>query len=379
MQNTVGARSVEVTEVNKLYSSSTVYFRQEAGGHPSRRATSLDPTASRATTEDDASSSDFDVDHEVPRPRRRTFNPLTGRRGASVDLHNFHRDIVSHHATAHIPSPAYIPSAEDTPEESPASSAANLSATQPAPPPDQGSPPQLHSLSHVQSNPSPVQRDQGLTISAISDDSIPCRPASRRRTSQVLEDFMRALRSDPNAGSVRPIPPQIDTSTPVTPILSSSLHTPLSETPSGFSPSNCQDAFNDGTHCRRRSRSRFSLSAISDAIFDSVKSHSPLTAKRKVEGTSARSDTRDSDKNSETVRGRSREKGKGKSLDLSHALIKVSEVFGLEPEEGREPRDGWKEFKKGALLPIIVPRHLVAHASTVLRNLHLPNIDRNSG
>ena len=62
------------------------------------------------------------------------------------------------------------------------------------------------------------------------------------------------------------------------------------------------------------------------------------------------SDAHDGEKNGESVRGRSSEKGKGKSRDLSNALIKVSEVFGFEPEEGRESRDGWKEFKKGAFL-----------------------------
>lgn len=78
-----------------------------------------------------------------------------------------------------------------------------------------------------------------------------------------------------------------------------------------------------------------------------------------------RTSAHDSEKSGESTRGRSREKDKGKSRDLSYALIKVSEVFGLEPEEGGESRGGWKEFKKGAL-PNVVPRRPVPHGSTVL-------------
>ena len=77
-----------------------------------------------------------------------------------------------------------------------------------------------------------------------------------------------------------------------------------------------------------------------------------------------RSNARDDEKNSESARGRSREKGKNR--DLSNALIKVSEVFGLEAEEGKEPRDGWKEFKKGPFFPNIVPVHSVPHSSMAL-------------
>ena len=344
----VGSRRIEVTEEHQLYSSSTVYFCQEAEGLPSRRAVSLGPTSSRTTTEEDDASSDLDIDHEdneILHVRRRgtTRDPLDGRRGTSVDRHNFHRDVVSHHATIHTPNPASIPSIENTPEGSPSSSAAQLT-----PPPDQGSLSQPHPLSHVRSNLSPVQRDQSRPVSGIRDSVVPGTPASQSRASQALEDFRRALRLDPNPVSVLPTPPQMDTP----PTTSRPLHTPPNETPSRFSPSRSSDGFDDDTHGqRRRSKSRFSLSAISDAILDSMRSHSPLAAKRRPEGTSMRLDAHNGEKNDETVRGRSREKGKGKSRDLSHALIRVSEVFGLEPEEGSESRDGWKEFKKGALLP----------------------------
>ena len=81
-----------------------------------------------------------------------------------------------------------------------------------------------------------------------------------------------------------------------------------------------------------------------------MRSRSPLAPKRRAEEGFARGDTHDGERNTETVRGRSREKAK---RELSHALIKVSEVLGLEPEEGRESRDGWKEFKKGASLQAV--------------------------
>lgn len=358
----IGVGRSEVTEEYQLYSSSTVYFRQEAEGHPSRRAISLGPTTYRTTTEeDDGSSSDLE-DSETSLPRHHD-SVLGGRRGASVDRHNFHRDVVSHHATTHIPSPAYNPSAENTPQESPASSVANLSATYLTPPPDQGPTTRPRSLSYVQPSPSPAQRDQRPSTSGTINGSIPCSPASQRRASQALEDFRRALISDPTVVSLRPTPPLIDTSVPVSPILSPPSHTPLNETSNRLSPSRRPDESDGSTHTRRRSKSRFSLSAISDAIIDSVRSHSSLTQKRRDEGTSVRSDAHDSGGSGESTRGRSREKGKGK--DLSHALIRVSEVLGLETEDGRESRGGWKEFKKGALPLAVTPGYPVPHGGAV--------------
>jgi len=315
---------------------------------------------------DDGSSTDFDIDHEdgdIPHVRR-TRDAIGGRRGASVDLTNFRRDVVSHHAPTRIPTPAYIPTAEDTPEASPTSSAANLSTPprQTPPPPDQGSPPQSHpssSPSHVQLNSFSAQRDpRRLTVSGTGNDFDPCPPLSRRRASQALEDFWRALKPDLNStSSARSTPP---------PILGPSLSTPLTETPSRLSSSRSPDRFDDDTQGRRKSKNRFSLFAISDAIRDSMRASSPLTVKRRTEGASLRPDAHDSDRNGESVRGRSREKSKGKNRDLSTALIKVSEVFGLEPEEGRESRDGWQEFKKGAFLPNIVPVHPVPYNRTML-------------
>ena len=159
----------------------------------------------------------------------------------------------------------------------------------------------------------------------------------------MLEDFWRALRSDPSVASVRPTTPRIDISALASSTSSSPLQTPLNETPSRRS-----DGFDDRIYGRKRSKSRFSLSVISDAIIDSVRSHSSLSAKRKDDGTPY-----DGGGSRESSRGRSREKGKGR--DFSHALTKVGEVFGLEPDEARESRGGWKEFKKGAFLPDLVP------------------------
>jgi hypothetical protein len=326
--------------------ASTVYFRQEMGGHASRRAISLGPTP-RMTIEEDDASSDSDNEHgdnEIPPARRRH---------ASFDLHHFHPGVVSHHTTTHIPSPAYVPSVEDTPEDSPASSEANLSATQPAQPPSQGSRP--HSLLRDPISPPPVRHDQRSAITEASGGSITCPPVSQRRASQALEDFRKALKSDRDVPLSRPTPPQILAGTLASQTHSPSLHTPTNETPGRFSSSRSPDGRGGEAHSRSRSRSRFSLSVISDAILDSVRSHSPFT-KRRDEGTPTKSDAHNRERSVESVRGRSREKGKGKS-----ALIKVSEVFGLEPEEGGESRDTWKEFKKGAPPPNGVPRCPVPH------------------
>jgi hypothetical protein len=295
--------------------------------------------------DDDASSSDLDVDHEErgsSHAQRRTRDHLGGRRGASFDLRDYQRDVVSHQNSTRIPTPSHFPSAEDTPNGSPVSSTASLSTPQLAPPPDHGSPPPTNSLLRVQSDTSPVQRDHRFTISGPRSVSASSPPASRRRTSQVLEDFWRGLRSDPNTPSIRTTPPQVDTGA-----LASSALSPLNELRRQLSPSRSPAESNDETRSRRN-KSRFRLSAISDAILDSVRSRSPLSAKRRAEGASVGLDPNDGDKTGETSRGRSREKGKGVTRDLSQALIKVSEVFGLEPEDGRESRDRWKEFKKGS-------------------------------
>ena len=350
-----GARRVEVTEEHELYSSSTVYFRQGAEGHPSRRAISLGPPSSRAATEeDDASSSDLEADHEERGGSH--AQPLGTRRGASFDLQNFHRESISQVTTTRIFTPGSI--AEKTPDGSPTSSAASLSTTQLTPP--RGSPPPSGASSRIHSNPPPVQRDHPLTISGTS--GVPAL-ASRRRPAQVPEDSQRALRLDPPS---RQTPPQTDANN-LTSLTPSPLpHGLPNETPGRFSSSRSSAESNDRTHGRRRSKSRFSFSAISDAILDSVRSRSPLPAKRRTEGTSVGLDAQDGgEKIGELSRGRSREKGKGVTRDLSNALIKVSEVLGLEPEDGKEPRDGWKEFKKGTFF--ISFEFPVSHESTVVQ------------
>ena len=91
-----------------------------------------------------------------------------------------------------------------------------------------------------------------------------------------------------------------------------------------------------------------------------------MPAKRRAEGSSVGADPHDSEKNDGPARGRSREKGKGRNRDLPNALVKVGEVLGLEPEEGKEPRDVWKEFKKGMSLPSIDLVCPVPHCITAL-------------
>lgn len=306
--------------------------------------------------EDYTSSSDPDVDHEDDGSPRAQRHLLRGRRGVSVDLHNFHRDIVSHHATTRIPTPSYIPSAENTPEASPTSSASSLSPAHQTPPTEQGSPSRNNSISRVQSNADTDQRDRRLTVLGMSGLSVPSTQASRNRVSRVLGDFRRALGSDLNSSSSRSTPPQTATSALTSLAVSPSLRSPSNGIPSRPSTSRSSRSpvnSDDGTRGRKR-RNRFSLSAISDAILDSVRSHSPLPSKRGAEGPHIGLDAYGGEKTGETMRGRSTDKGKRMSRDLSHALIKVSEVFGLEPEEGKEPRDGWKEFKKGVILFILL-------------------------
>lgn len=279
-------------------------------------------------------------------PDREDNQSSHARRGGSLDLHNFHRDVVSHHAASYTPSSEHVPSPENDPDESPAYSEANSSTTQPIPIPPSDRVSRLGPSLYVQSNSSPIQRDHLITIPGASSVSA-SPPESQRRASQALEDFRRALSSDLNVPSIRLAPPQVDTN----PSALSSSNGSLSRSPPSRAPAESKD----DTHHTRRGRKRFSLSTISDTLLESVRSHSPSTSEGRAEGTSVGFDPHDGEKEDETLRGRSRRKEKTSSRHLSQALTKVYKVFGIEPEEGKDLRQGWKEFQTGASLQIILP------------------------
>ena len=353
-----GSRRIEVTEEHQLYSASTVFFRQEPGEQHSRRATSLGPPTV-AMDEDDRFSSDVEPDHEDEgsshADARRVRDPLRYRRRATLDSHNFHSGAVRHHSpTIQIPPPNYIPNAENTSGDSRTSSAATLSSTRLTPPSDRASPPRSNSDTLAQPNPPTAHRDRGIvrgaTVPGAGSLPLPPTPASRKRASQALEDFRRALiRSSFNPvtshRSHQPTLSRIDTNIVASPI-SSPLYTPSNEGSSRFLSVTTPSETSGGGNSRRKSR-RFSFSAISNAIRESLKLRSPLIPKKKVEEPPVSVSPHDGENIGEAPRGRSKEKGKRVSRQ---AFVKVSEVFGLEPEEGKEFGDGWKEFKKGVHL-----------------------------
>ena len=350
-----------VLEEHQLYSSSTVYFRQEPGEHHPYRSTSLGPTSLATIGEGHVSSFRLPTDHEhkeSSHARRYSSDYLASRRGGSVDLQNFHRDIVSHQAASRIPSPDYLPGSDATPDGTPAPPTASSSTTQ-LTPPRQESPSRFDGLLRAQSDPFPVQRDRRRTTPGANSVSTPP-PASRRRASQALEDFKRTLSSG--------TPSQVDLN-----------FRPSNETrtgsPSSETPVQCSDNARHG----RRGRSRFSLSTISGVIRDSVGSHSPPTAKEGAEGASIGPDVHiNSEKEGETARGRSREKRKILGRDVLHSLAKFSELFGLEHEEGREQHNGWKEYKKGVFLQTLFPGTQPLTSPWTSRNLQISYIIRHS-
>ena len=332
-------------EERRLYSFSKVYFRPEAGGHHSRRSASHEPT-SMAVMRGDGASLGLGLDHEDnegPHAQRSTHDLLiASRRGASVDLHNFHRDFFSHHADHHTPSPNYTPSTENISNESPTSSAASLSAT---------------------------RRDHGITAPGVNTGSIPP-PESRGRASQALEDSRRALGSDLSLPSTRLAPPQVDTNSFVSSTLSPSSYSLSNETPSSSPSSRTPAESSDDVHHTSKIRNRFSLSAISGAFLDTVRLHHSSVIKERTEGTSIGLGVHeDSEKSGEMVRGRSLEKRRGSST-----LAKVNGILGLEHEEGKESREGWREFKKGARLQTPFPNIQPLTAAWPFRNLQISNI-----
>ena len=216
-------------------------------------------------------------------------------------------------------------------------------AIQSTPPLDQGSPPRPTPLQHTQSNPRHAQHDCITTIPGARNLSTPP-SVSRRSPTEALEGYRRALSSDMNVSTTRLTPPHAETHTRAQSTIGPSPRGSHNETPTILPPSSTPVESNDDYHRGRKSRNRFSLSAISDTFRESVRSHSVSTNEGRPEEIPTGPRSRD---NSEKGRRRSQDKRHSFSRELSH---RVAKVFGYEPERGREHQLGWKFFMEGALL-----------------------------
>ncbi|KAJ6631582.1 hypothetical protein B0H10DRAFT_1772333 [Mycena sp. CBHHK59/15] len=302
----IGARRVDVQEEHKVFSESTVYFR--AGPAP-RRTASVGPGV-LPWHEDDypfehTSLPETPRLHDDPQPSPRPS--ARAARRVSADSSYFHHTSI--HESHDHPGPPIPPY-----------------SSLPTPPSTSNDASPRRSLSHLM---------------RVDGD-----PA------QTLEDFRNALRlglspARSGAGDRSPGPLRSSASSSFREHESSLSRRPSIDTleeaderhiPGNSSPSRAE---------HRGRHARFSLTSVSNALMDAVRSGSPKTRSSKE-----REEHEDSAR-----RGRTREKGalseEGGPSKERHAHLNlhshtIGRTFGLREEgKGKDKAEGWKEFKKG--------------------------------
>ncbi|KAG5727101.1 Arrestin-related trafficking adapter 3 [Termitomyces sp. T112] len=310
-----GAHRVDINEEHTLFHAETVYFR--AGKTPTRRHASIGPGAAYdKQVEVDYDSDDLHAlshtsrSHQelrnnlLPSPERN--GPRQSSRRLSVDSSYFQRVPLSHGFKFPVSlTPPYTPSL--TPS-------------------------------------SPTRGDPIPTNSTLDD---PRHTASNGLSSPRSSQVFRAT-SLPRAPSVEDVPEnEVGTSTSRT--FSTTRRTSSSRSVSRTSsrPPSPSDMRNSIEEHRGRpsSRSRFTLSSVSSAFMDAVRSDSPAAK------SSARDHKLDDEK---PPRGRTKEKRiklSASSAPLAHSkerstLSKIGDIlkFDLDHSPGES---NWKEFKKG--------------------------------
>ncbi|TFK50963.1 hypothetical protein OE88DRAFT_1645213 [Heliocybe sulcata] len=330
----VGARRIEVTEVHKVFTASTVFFR--AGATPttsSRRTLSVGPGLSLYHDEE-AVINAFrqDTPHGSPSRERSPSRGERASRRVSMDYSHFSRDTVSHREETHA-TPPYTPR-----PSSPAVTEVQHPMLSPT-----------SSTGHV-AQVSPTASTAHVNTPARSEEYAYHLEDSRDRLREQLEDH-------PSPG--RPNPPTTNSS-------ASSLHSYRGESSSrrasldadrdpylsSREPSRIRSP-SPPPHGDERGRAkskRFTFAAVTN-VMDRFRSSSP---RMRVAPSRDRGTEQSADREGETRRGRTMEKGKGKETTADEtvgrkeksALGRVGELLGLE-EDSDEYGDGWKEFKKG--------------------------------
>ncbi|KAG1739118.1 uncharacterized protein EDB91DRAFT_1054178 [Suillus paluster] len=369
----VGARRIEVTEQQKVFSASTVLF--QAPSSPSARRTASVGPGLPGRDHDEVH---YPAEHSLvpPGPHPNDF-PAFHTRSASVDPRQFSSTSSGRCFSDNnvLQRETYAPPHQDT---------VHLPPTPPY------SPPLDPSSFTVDHRPSPTHSHSG----SISQSS--GHPKPEDSPAQTLEDLRQALRNNieasqpsksitycflflmsirltlgshgpfytPTAGSSassihsfreislsrRPSIEDISENEQLpgqTSRFSSRTRTSPAESQSSTVVSNVAATPED--IYRGRKHARFSLSAVANAIdtmVERVRSRSPR----------AESQRRSKSGNRDGERGRTLDRGKGKLPELSShenekhkhytALGKVGELLGLE-EEHKDVGEGWKEFKKG--------------------------------
>ncbi|KAG2347465.1 hypothetical protein BDR05DRAFT_927310 [Suillus weaverae] len=370
----VGARRIEVTEQQRVFSASTVFF-QAASSPSARRTASVGPGLP---------ARDYDYDHvhdevhhsgdysSVPAPQHLPHpNGLPSSafytRSASLDLRQLSSSISGrsvsdntitmqrdshaphHQDTMHLPpTPPYSPPSNSSsfiPDHRPSPShshSGSISQTSGHPKPEDSPAQTLEdlrralmnnieagqpSLGHRNSFHAPTVGSSASSVYSHRDISL-----SRRPSIEDISEYEQL------SGQTS----RISSRTRTSPVESQSPTQGPPQSPS--TASNATAAHED----RGRKHARFSFYAVASAIdtmVERVRSRSPR----------AESQRRSKSVNRDGERGRTLDRGKGKLPELpSHendkhkhhsTLGKVGELLGLEEDKG--VGEGWKEFKKG--------------------------------
>lgn len=333
----IGARRVDILQEHQIMSANTIYFRAGSSPNIPRRAISVDPGVNHYRNEqhsDDESSPDSEPEDE-PAPRGRGRHA----RRASADHSILQREFVSHEQSFHLPNPS-LTSESSTPALSPAPSIVNLRSAS-------------ASASHTPT----VHRTPPAVTPISRQSTLPETPG------QALQDFRRVLRSELNtppssssssqrgrpttqtAGSSGTASPAPDYFAPHVNFAAESRRTSIDDSSRSrdLTPSDSRltSPVRQASHDDARGHNkRFSLTTVSNALLDRMRSESPRSARSKErEG---------------APRGRSTDKGKAKDT-----LTKVSEALGLDAEERKESGAGWHEFKKGVVFGTLLPLQIL--------------------
>ncbi|KAH9910413.1 uncharacterized protein B0H18DRAFT_895733 [Fomitopsis serialis] len=371
----VGARRVEVTEEHEIYAQSYILFRagSETPYRNSRRTLSVGPGIALDRDDDDRSESSSEdmhgTVHRPPSDERRgrdrgpppalVNNAFASRRNMSVDQTYFQRDYVAHRDNGLPPiltaSPPYTPTAETVPQHAfsptlltPAASVSHRMNTVDELPTQEAassadeygqgrsSEPDTERSSLASArHPSPLHRMGGSSASSLRLTSSSHSQSARPSLDDERPEFLVGSSHSP-----LPTPPA---SAPATQRSLSRSADQRHQRHQREGSSDLREHADDG---RGRKHKRFSFANVSNALLDVVmdrvrsRSRSSFPDGYGGDATPPRGRTRE--RPFEDVFHDDEEGAPARDRERS-TLERVSEVLGLDGEDGKEWGEGWKD------------------------------------
>ncbi|KAH9834108.1 uncharacterized protein C8Q71DRAFT_161021 [Rhodofomes roseus] len=371
----VGARRIEVTEEHEIYAQSYILFRagSETPYKNNRRTLSIGPGIALDHDDDDRSDLSSEDVHgnarRTPSDERRGRDPgpppafttsaLASRRNMSVDQTHFQRGYVAHRdnglSLATTASPPYTPTAESAPPHvwspttlSPAASISHRMHTVDEQPIQEA----VSSAEEFgQGRSSEPDTERSSLASARHPSPLP-RLGGSSASSLRLANNSQSASARPSFEDERPE------------FITGSSRSPLPTPPSATATQRSLSRSADHRQHRRegssdvrehddgrgRKHKRFSFANVSNALLDVVMDRVRSRSRSSFADVHAAGDAT-------PPRGRTRERtidedvfqddDEGTRVRERSTLGRVSEVLGLDGEDGKEWGDGWKEFKKG--------------------------------